>query len=175
MARNIEVKFRVSDLPSCQTKARKIATDALGIQRQVDTYFRCAQGRLKLREIDCEGQLASQLIWYDRADIQKPRASDYQITTVAEPAALAAILAHALGIAAQVRKTREVLLYHNVRIHLDAVEGLGHFVEFEAVLGDGIEDGDGVAQVAHLQEQLQLADKDQIANSYMELANLEKR
>jgi len=34
-----------------------------------------------------------------------------------------------------VSKRREIYLWHNVRIHLDAVTGLGSFVEFEAVLG----------------------------------------
>jgi adenylate cyclase class IV len=34
-----------------------------------------------------------------------------------------------------VSKRREIYLWHNVRIHPDAVTGLGSFVEFEAVFG----------------------------------------
>jgi len=33
-----------------------------------------------------------------------------------------------------VRKRREIYLVENVRIHLDEVEGLGTFLEFEAML-----------------------------------------
>jgi adenylate cyclase class IV len=42
---------------------------------------------------------------------------------------------------------REIYLYHNVRIHLDEVEDLGTFLEFEAVLGPNVDDALGRAQV----------------------------
>jgi adenylate cyclase class IV len=42
----------------------------------------------------------------------------------------------ALGSRGEVGKRREVWHWFNVRIHLDEVEGLGSFVEFEAVLGE---------------------------------------
>ena len=49
-------------------------------------------------------------------------------------------LAAALGIRTVVRKQRTVYLHKNVRIHLDAVDGLGTFLEFEAVMPDGAPD-----------------------------------
>ena len=48
--------------------------------------------------------------------------------------ALKTALVAALGIRGVVHKRREIYLWHNVRIHLDEVAGLGALVEFEAVL-----------------------------------------
>ena len=42
----------------------------------------------------------------------------------------------ALGTVVVVSKRRRLFLWEGVRIHLDEVEGLGSFVEFEAVLPD---------------------------------------
>ena len=55
------------------------------MQRQVDTYFVCASGRLKLREIDDQ---VAQLVAYARAREANAKASDYHLVPVAEPAAL---------------------------------------------------------------------------------------
>ncbi|MGK3856667.1 class IV adenylate cyclase, partial [Enterococcus faecium] len=82
-------------------------------------------GRLKLREID--GQ-AAVLIWYDRPDHDAARLSKYHLVPVADPAALKAALTDALGVRGEVRKRREIYLWHNVRIHLDEVAGLGSFL-----------------------------------------------
>ena len=40
----------------------------------------------------------------------------------------------ALGVKAIVDKVRELWMYGNTRIHIDDVEGLGHFVELETVI-----------------------------------------
>jgi len=41
-----------------------------------------------------------------------------------------------LGIEIVIKKQRKIYLYENVRIHLDEIEGLGTFIEFEAVFDD---------------------------------------
>jgi len=43
------------------------------------------------------------------------------------------VLRNALGVRVVVEKARRLLLWRNVRIHLDRVIGLGDFVEVEAV------------------------------------------
>jgi adenylate cyclase class IV len=43
-------------------------------------------------------------------------------------------LSTALGVRGVVRKHRHVILIDNTRVHLDEVEGLGSFIEFEVVL-----------------------------------------
>ncbi len=166
MPRNIELKARVASLEAARQTAQRLTTRRLGILHQVDTYFNAPRGRLKLRQIELQ---PAELIAYSRSDAAAARVSDYTIVPVSNPETLKQALAAALGICAIVDKTREVFLYHNVRIHLDQVAGLGTFLEFEAVLGGEIDDSAGQAQVEWLCGQFGLAATDVVAESYGEL------
>jgi adenylate cyclase class 2 len=166
MPRNIELKCRLPDLEGARAIAKSLATRELGTIRQTDTYFQAKQGRLKLREV--EGQ-AAELIAYARPNTDDARASDYYIIRIDDPAGLLAALQATLGIRVVVRKTREVFLWHNVRIHLDEVEGLGVFLEFEAVLKEGINDARGHDQIAELARRFALRDEWRVGGSYSDL------
>lgn len=180
-ARNIELKARLHDLAAARETARRLATDCLGIQQQIDTYFQCPEGRLKLRETAFLDPSASdsplatalvdssrnELIWYDRPDDFQAKQSDYQLIQVS--ADRARQLKHEMGVRAIVIKRREVFLHRNVRIHLDEVYGLGEFIEFEAVLGWGIDEAAGQTQVAFLQQQFDLSPADLLGGSYADL------
>ena len=96
---------------------------------QRDTYFGVGEGRLKLRE---ESPGEAHLIAYARPDDPAVRVSEYRIAPC-RPRAAARALAASLGVHVVVDKRRRLLLWEDVRIHLDAVEGLGSFVELEAV------------------------------------------
>jgi predicted adenylyl cyclase CyaB len=161
--RNIEIKARLGNLPAARDVAQAIATDFLGVQEQTDTYFLCPRGRLKLREI---AGAEAQLICYQRPDQDAPKASDYQLVPIAEPAALKAALEAALGLRGVVRKRREIFLHHNVRIHLDEVQGRGTFLEFEAVLGPGLDDRAGQAQLQELLDRFGILPDDLLSGSY---------
>lgn len=163
IVRNIELKARLEDLDAARKVAETIATERLGTQRQVDTYFHCKHGRLKLREINAQ---KAELVWYARGDQPGPKASDYQLVRVPDPAKLKAALTAALGIRGVVEKRREIFLHDNVRIHLDDVTGLGRFLEFEAVLGPGIDDAAGRAQLDRLIERFAIAEADLLPGSY---------
>jgi len=167
--RNIELKARLRNLEAARATAAAIATGRLGTEHQFDTYFHCRQGRLKLREI--EGQPA-QLIWYARPDEQGPKASDYLVVPVGDAGVLKSALSAALGVRGVVEKRREVYLWHNVRIHLDEVTGLGTFIEFEAVLGPGIDDALGQSQLDDLSNRFALAPGDLLARSYGEIGRV---
>jgi len=171
MPRNIELKARLGDLPAARRIAEAIATDRLGVEHQVDTYFHTPTGRLKLREIDGE---AARLVAYLRPDDAGPKGSDYVLVPIPDPAGLKRGLAATLGIRAVVDKRREIFLVDNVRIHLDQVDGLGTFLEFEAVLGPtpqgaDIDDDAGRAQLADLRRRFDLRDADLITGSYGEM------
>lgn len=43
------------------------------------------------------------------------------------------ILKSLFGVLVTVRKTREIFIVNNIRIHLDSVAGLGKFLEFEVI------------------------------------------
>ncbi len=137
MRQNLEIKARLVD----RTKARRLAL-ALGarcqaVEVQRDTFFHARQGRLKLRVIEASGgNVSAWLIAYQRGDRSEARISSYTLVEVADPQGLREALGRALGIRGEVRKTREILLWRNVRIHLDEVAGLGDYLEYEAVLSD---------------------------------------
>ncbi len=163
--RNIELKARLRDPAAARQAARRLSTSRLGELRQVDTYFNCRAGRLKLRQMDDR----TELIWYERPDSAEAKASDYQIVEVADGEALKLALAGACGVKAVVTKRREVFLYHNVRIHLDDVQSLGAFIEFEAVLGPETDDQAGREQLAWLSGEFGLAPADFVETSYAEM------
>jgi predicted adenylyl cyclase CyaB len=168
-ARNIEMKASLSDLGRARAIAARLATAHLGVLRQRDTYFTCSHGRLKLREIEGQG---AQLIAYERADRPDAKASDYRLLQLAvqdTTRKLYDLLEAALGIAVVVEKTREVFLYHNVRIHLDEVAGLGSFLEFEAVVGDAIDDQSAHAQLTWLQNEFAIDAADLMSGSYSDM------
>jgi predicted adenylyl cyclase CyaB len=164
MAANLELKARCADPAALRERVKAVATAWLGADEQVDTYFGTARGRLKLRESSLSG---AQLVPYLRPDRAGARRSDYVVIPVPEPARTRELLSAVLGVHRVVRKTREIALYENVRIHLDRVEGLGDFVELEAVW-DGGPDGEAeqARKVAFLREALQIRDGDLIAGSY---------
>jgi adenylate cyclase class 2 len=164
--RNIELKARLPDLDAARTVAQALATEPLGRQHQVDTYFRSRRGRLKLREIDGS---SAQLVWYARPDEPGPKPSDYLLVPVAHLEALKAALEAALGIECVVDKRREIYLYESVRIHLDEVSGLGAFLEFEAVVGPNVDDAAAYGQLEHLTEQFSLAREDFLSESYADM------
>src|SRR4051794_8194198 len=131
MAKNIEIKAKCNDLAAARRGAKRVGARRVGVLHQVDTYFHVARGRLKLREIRGGG---AELIWYVRQNRAAARESNYALVAVEEPGPLKRALAAALGVRSVVRKRRELWMYENVRIHLDEVEGLGRFIEFEAVM-----------------------------------------
>jgi predicted adenylyl cyclase CyaB len=166
MARNVELKVRLASLAGVRRIAARLATEHPGHQRQVDTYFHCRRGRLKLREID---GATAQLVWYERPNRTSARTSNYLLVPVGEPRLLKQALAAALGVRVVVDKRREIFLYRNVRIHLDRVRGLGSFLEFEAVLGPGIGLAAARRQVAWLREQFSVDSRAVVAGSYSDL------
>ena len=174
-SRNVELKARCPDLDAARRAAMTLSpvTDA-GVRRQVDTYFPVPHGRLKLREVVGvrAEPIRAELIWYARSDAAVTRNSDYRLTPTAHPAELKASLAAALGVRGEVRKVRHVLLWHNVRIHLDAVDGLGSFVEFEAVMSDGEDEPTGHARIAELCRTLRIDAADRLDASYSDLLGI---
>ena len=166
MRRNIEIKARLASLIVARAVAERLATEPPQVQHQVDTYFKVADGRLKLREI--EGA-EPQLIWYRRSDQPNAKGSDYLLVPIVDSASLKEALSGAVGIDVVVDKVREIYLHDNVRIHLDRVEGLGEFLEFEAVLSNAIDDVKGHEQLSWLLQQFSIAEKDLVATSYSNL------
>lgn len=136
---------------------------------QRDTYFAAERGRLKLRE---EAGAAARLIAYERPDRDSPRESRYRIVPVEHPEELNVALGDALGIEVVVRKERRLFLWRGVRIHLDRVEGLGDYLEFEAVLGKDLDLAAAEERIDSLRSAFEIEEADLIAGGYAELAGI---
>ncbi len=163
--RNVELKAR-DPLPTETLKAcLALPADDRGELWQRDTYFCSRDGALKRREQRPGG---AQLIHYQRATEAQERESRYRIAEVAPAEALRAVLADALGIRVAVVKRRRLLLWRSVRIHLDAVEDLGYFLELEAVAEPSSDLRHEYELIAQLRDSLNITDERLIATGYAE-------
>ncbi len=166
MARNVEIKARIDSIEALLPRALACADGAPELIAQDDTFFACAHGRLKLR-VFADGR--GELIAYQRPDSTGPKTSDYAITPVADPDALRATLARALGITGRVIKQRTLLLVGRTRVHLDRVDGLGDFLELEVVLCDGESAEAGIAEAHALLERLAIDPLQLVRGAYVDL------
>ena len=161
--RNVELKATDPDPERSLAVCRDLGAEDRGTLVQRDTYFRVGEGRLKLRE---ETPGGAALIQYHRSDRPEARESRYRIAPVEDGAALREALDAALGTLVVVGKQRRLLLWKDVRVHLDTVEGLGSFLELEGVAP---EDSDLSAEhdrVAQLSEALGLDESRILSDSY---------
>jgi len=163
--RNIELKAR--DPFPAETFAACVALDAedRGELWQRDTYFSARNGILKLRE---QHPGAAQLIHYVREARAEQRESRYKIAEVDDAEGLRSVLADAFGVGVIVVKRRRLLIWQSVRIHLDAVEDLGSFIELEAVAEPSSDLQLEYRLIASLRESLEITDDRLIAAGYAE-------
>jgi predicted adenylyl cyclase CyaB len=129
MITNIEIKARCSDQDKVRRILKEEGADFKGLDDQRDTYFRVPYGRLKLRE----GNIENNLIHYERPDQEGPKQSNVLLYKSDPGSNLKAILAKALGVLVVVEKKREIYFIDNIKFHIDRVEGLGTFIEIEAI------------------------------------------
>lgn len=166
MPRNIEIKARIESVAALAPKAAALATEGPFEIAQDDTFFRCESGRLKLRTFSVtEGEL----IFYRRADQQGPKESFYIRTPTSSPNTLRECLSLAYGLVGRVVKHRTLYLVGRTRVHLDRVEGLGHFLELEVVLEDHEPAEVGAQEARSLMTQLGIQPSQLIETAYVDL------
>ncbi len=162
----IEIKAHCSDPESARAYLQSKNADFRGIDHQTDTYFQVPRGRLKLRE----GTVENALIYYERENQAEPKQSNVILTQTRPDSTLKALLSHALGILVVVEKQREIYFIDNVKFHIDAVNGLGHFIEIEAIDQDRILSTEQLlSQCQFYREALLITPQDLIAVSYSDL------
>ncbi|WP_382324297.1 class IV adenylate cyclase [Hydrogenophaga sp. UC242_50] len=166
MPRNVEIKARLDNFSAVAAKAAAMADHGPIAIAQDDTFFRCDNGRLKLRVFsETEGEL----IFYRRTDRQGPKESFYVRSPTASPASLREALALAHGEIGRVIKDRTLYLLGRTRIHLDKVQGLGDFLELEVVLEDGEPLEAGVREAHRLMTDLGIAPSQLVCGAYVDL------
>lgn len=163
---NIEFKATTNNLSALEVLLLQHNPSFIGEDHQVDTYFNVESGRLKLRE----GNIENALIHYERKNTAGSKSSQVILYQYQPDKNLKAILTQALGIKVIVDKKRKIYFINNVKFHFDTVQGLGTFIEVEAI------DKDGSIHKEKLQEQcdyyanlLKVMAEDFIALSYSDL------
>jgi len=130
----VELKARVGDHEFLRTKLSALGAEYTGTFQQSDLYFKVPEGRLKLREVENNGNV--ELIYYERENIAGPKSDDAFILKVQEPEDLKKILKKILTPLIVIEKVREIYQYQGTQIHLDTVKKLGKFIEFERQTAD---------------------------------------
>jgi predicted adenylyl cyclase CyaB len=160
-----ELKASCSDLLAVRDRLRQRGTHEATL-RQVDTYFSAPSGRLKLREVTGH---PAQLIYYERPDLTAVKSSKVYVVGVEHGPALLALLTAALGVHARVTKTREIWRWEGAQVHLDVVDGLGTFVEFEEIIEEPGAREEAMNHVRGLMAELGIHPNDLVGPSYGDL------
>ena len=166
MPRNIEIKARIESVTALAPRAAALADQAPVEIAQDDTFFRCQAGRLKLRAFSAT---QGELIFYRRADQQGPKESFYIRSPTTSPDSLREALNLAYGQAGRVVKQRTLFLVGRTRVHLDRVEGLGHFLELEVVLEADEPAQVGIREAHRLMAELGVEPSQLIEGAYVDL------
>lgn len=165
---NVEFKAELRDPDLARTILGAIGARFIQAMHQTDTYYRVPRGRLKKRETVGE---QAEWIFYERPDEAASRLSRF--TIYSEEEAGERFGGAGLDVRVVVKKRRELYMLGNVRVHLDEVEGLGRFVEFEALVTPGTSPGTAIAEcrrrVEDLRQDLAPALGEPIAVGYADL------
>jgi adenylate cyclase, class 2 len=165
---NIEIKAIYPELEKARKICQRLNARFVGVDRQIDTYFNVPNGRLKLRESSLSG---AYLIPYVRPDKEGPKKSDYARVPVDNAEHIKTLLSQLMGVDLVVEKSREIYLVDNVRVHLDDVDGVGQFFEFEAVYEQDTREQHEIEElkVRQLMKEFEISEESLQKTSYQQL------
>src|SRR5262245_9037446 len=166
MPRNIEIKARIESVAVLTPKVAAIASEGPLEIAQDDTFFNCDNGRLKLRAFSTD---SGELIFYRRVNQAGPKESFYLRSPTSSPETLRESLSLAYGQIGRIRKYRTLFLVGRTRVHLDRVEGLGHFLELEVMLVDDEPAEQGIREAGGVMDQLGIQPEQLIEGAYIDL------
>jgi len=168
MILNFEFKAKANKLAELETKLQTLKPRFAGEDHQIDTYFKVEKGRLKLRE----GNIENALIFYERENIANAKTSNILLYKHSPDTALKAILTTTLGVKIVVEKRRRIYFLENIKFHFDTVEGLGTFIEVEAIDETGKIGKEKLqAQCREYAAFFNINETDYVALSYSDLLN----
>ncbi len=163
---NLELKARYPDIRKAHRLAIEIGAERQWRRAQRDTYFEVDRGKLKLRQ---ESGRAAELIAYHRPGEAGAEISDYHIYETGDAASLLQVLSTVLQKEIVVQKQRELYLWKNVRIHLDKVDNLGVFLEFEAIVDADNDMSACKNRIDMLIDHFEIEQSDLVSDGYYEL------
>lgn len=164
---NVEIKARASEFDSIKKVLYSRMADFIGTDNQTDTYFNVPNGRLKLRE----GSIENALIYYQRPNSPEAKQSDVVLCNFEKKMPeLKELLEQMFGIKIIVQKQREIYTIANIKFYLDRIDGLGSFIEIEAISREGKIPREKLEeQVNNYMEKFGIKTEELIAESYSDL------
>ncbi|PIO71561.1 putative adenylyl cyclase CyaB [Teladorsagia circumcincta] len=171
MSRNVEIKAKVRNREEIIRLARELTGKEPAVLQQHDVFYSSPEGRLKMRTVEEDKVVRSELIWYDRPDIAGPKESKFYKLDVPEKIfeTLSSLLQCSMGIKGEVKKTRTLFMCGRTRIHIDSVEGLGDYMELEVCLSEQESAVDGEKEAKAIKEKLGIIDDDLLEGAYMDM------
>lgn len=170
MAKNIEIKARIGNEVQLMSVLNSIVKQKPEILVQKDIFYKIRNARLKLRSIN-GGE--NELIFYRRPDDKSPKESSYYRIKVIFPSIANLVLRTILGTRGIVKKHRNVFYLENIRIHLDRVEGIGSFIEFEYLVDKFHTEVMGRERLKNLLSTFEINSTDLCAISYIDFLERE--
>ena len=166
----VEIKAKCAAPAEVQKLLLEHGAVLQGKDHQLDHYYEVPSGRLKLRI----GNIERSLIFYNRPNQAGPKDSLVRLCRMEAagdevPENLQQVLEAALGEWQCVDKQREIYWAANVKLHLDEVKGLGHFVEIEAIGEDGADRDRLEEQCREWMEWLNIRAEDLLESSYSDM------
>jgi predicted adenylyl cyclase CyaB len=163
---NVEIKAKIEEHDLIRSILKQHGANSPGTDRQIDTYYKVKNGRLKLRE----GNIENALIYYQRPNASGPRKSDVLLYKTNPRSDLKQILSALFETLVVVKKEREIWFIENVKFHLDRVDGLGQFVEIEAIRSEAYSTEEKLTEQCNFFSRLlKIGDKDLISRSYSDM------
>ena len=163
---NVEIKAKCSNQDNIRNILKSKSARFIGIDHQIDTYFKVNHGRLKLRE----GNIENHLIYYERQDTAGPKKSEVNLYKTEPGSPLKEILSKLFDILVVVDKQREIYFIDNIKFHIDTVNNLGSFIEIEAIDTNGNIGIDKLTQQCeHFLTLFEIQQQDLVSPSYSDL------
>ena len=168
MGKNVEIKASVKTIRDLVERISDLADSGPENIEQDDTFFKCDNGLLKLRDFS-DG--SGELIFYKRSKTEGPKTCFYEIIPTDAVHSLHKLLSKAYGQIGRVRKNRTLYMIGRTRVHVDQVEELGTFVELEVVLKEDESEVVGMREARELMAALGIEENALIDLTYVELLN----
>lgn len=167
--RNIEFKSELRNIDLARAICYVVNAHRAGVLLQTDEYISVPEGRLKRRveRDEASGSAREEWIWYDREDRTTARSSRWTRLDEQQVAVRWPNLER--RIARVIVKRRERWNADNIRIHFDAVAGLGTYFELEGVVGIGDDPAETRLRVGTLIDTFRPALGEAVSGSYADL------
>ena len=165
MYADITIKAFCPDPAETESILLEHNADYVGLDVQTDTFYEADYGRLKHRQ----GNIENVLIHYNRERSGSMHQTEVLLYLKNPGVATVEQVCGGKKVLAQVRKLRKIFFIGNVKFHIDHLEGIGHFIEIEAIDLDGSLGLEVLKQQCeHYKELLQIDEEDLINDSYID-------